>query len=206
MSEIVGIFPTPVMICRGVIEPELVSALIRQFDESETGANVRTTLLSHTPMTNPRAHENYMAVLGRVAPKLREYGEAMLGEELDWGVKEIWLNRMESGGAQKMHNHANSFISGVVYLTEVDASASTVFHKNLNHSTFVMQNENKRCKIGPYNAPIFRMPAARPGDMILFPSYMMHEVPPNQGQTRMTAAFNALPAKLDSWGYLVNFR
>ncbi len=206
MDQIVGIFPTPLMLSRQAIPAELVAALVKQFDETATGPNVRTALLAHTPMTNPRGHENYQAVLRHVSPKMREFGEAMLGEAMGWGIKEIWINKMEQGGAQKMHNHANSFISGVIYLTEVHASAATVFHRHTSHTTFVMQNENKRCKIGPYNSPIFRMPEVAPGDMVLFPSYMMHEVPPNQGGPRLTAAFNALPERLDSWGYLVKFR
>ncbi|MGF1447137.1 MAG: putative 2OG-Fe(II) oxygenase [Pikeienuella sp.] len=206
MDDIIGIFPTPIMISRRALSEALVAALIRQFDETATGPNVRTALLSHTPMENPRAHENFVAVVREVAPKVTEYGEALLGERINWGTKEIWINRMEQGGAQKMHNHANSFISGVIYLTGVHASAATVFHRHTSHTTFLMQNENKRCKIGPYNSPIFRMPEVEPGDMVLFPSYMMHEVPPNQGEPRMTAAFNALPERLDSWGYMVQFR
>jgi uncharacterized protein (TIGR02466 family) len=157
-------------------------------------------------MENPRSHENYMAVLGHVGPRIRTYGVSLLGESLNWGVKEIWINRMDTGGAQKMHNHANSFVSGVIYLSEVDASAATVFHRQVGQQTFLMQNENKRCQISAYNSPIFKMPAANPGDMVLFPSYVMHEVPPNQGAPRYTAAFNALPERLDSWGYTLSFR
>lgn len=41
--------------------------------------------------------------------------------------------------------------------------------------------------------------------MILFPSYVMHAVPPNQGPRRITLAINALPTQLDSWGYVVKF-
>lgn len=206
MTDILGIFPTPVMLVRKAIAAELVSALIEHHATTKKGPNVRTGLLTHTPMETPRAHHVYLDVLKAVAPKLRDYGEALMGEALDWGVKEIWVNRMDHGGAQKMHNHANSFISGILYLTECDPSAATVFYRNVSPATFVMQNENKHCKIGPYNTPIFRTPEVSPGDMVLFPSYIMHEVPPNQGQERYTAAFNALPARLDSWGYVVNFR
>jgi hypothetical protein len=41
--------------------------------------------------------------------------------------------------------------------------------------------------------------------MILFPSYMLHAVPPNQGQERITVAMNALPNRLKSWDYEVRF-
>ena len=41
--------------------------------------------------------------------------------------------------------------------------------------------------------------------MILFPSFLMHAVPPNQGPRRITMSFNAIPSQLDSWGYVVKF-
>lgn len=205
-DEIVSLFPTPVMIARGAIPADLVASLVSQFDGAETGANVRTALLSHTPMAPPRSHENYRAAMDHILPRLRAYGVTLMGEELAWAVKEIWMNRMVEGGAQKMHNHANSFVSGVIYLTEVDPSAATVFYRPTATTSFVMSNENKRCEIGPYNAPVFRMPATAPGDMVLFPSYLLHEVPPNRGEPRMSAAFNALPERLDSWGYTLNFK
>jgi len=47
--------------------------------------------------------------------------------------------------------------------------------------------------------------SAPPGDLVLFPSYMMHAVPPNQGGRRITLSFNAIPGGLDSWGYAIKF-
>jgi hypothetical protein len=40
---------------------------------------------------------------------------------------------------------------------------------------------------------------------MLFPSYLMHAVPANAGERRITMAFNAIPTHLDSWGYRVAF-
>ncbi|MBI2733849.1 MAG: hypothetical protein HYX44_11275, partial [Aquabacterium sp.] len=48
-------------------------------------------------------------------------------------------------------------------------------------------------------------PAPQPGDLVLFPSYLMHAVPPNEGERRITLALNAIPVRLDSWGYAVQF-
>ena len=48
-------------------------------------------------------------------------------------------------------------------------------------------------------------PAPAPGDLVLFPSYVLHAVPPNQGERRITLSFNAIPGGLDSWGYAVKF-
>lgn len=206
MADIIGMFPTPILIGRQAIPFDLVQALIAQYQATQTDPNVRDARLGHTPVADPRSHENYVAVLRHVAPLVRAYGKALLGEELGWAIKEIWINRMETGGAQKMHNHANSFVSGVIYLTDCHPSAATVFHRHVGQNTFFLENQNPRCTVGPFNSPIFTMPPVAPGDLVLFPSYIMHEVPPNQGAPRMTAAFNALPERLDSWGYELRFR
>jgi hypothetical protein len=41
--------------------------------------------------------------------------------------------------------------------------------------------------------------------LVLFPSYLMHAVPPNPGPLRISLAFNAIPTGLNSWGYAVSF-
>jgi hypothetical protein len=41
--------------------------------------------------------------------------------------------------------------------------------------------------------------------VVLFPSYLMHAVPTNPGVRRITMAFNAIPASLESWGYKITF-
>jgi ectoine hydroxylase-related dioxygenase (phytanoyl-CoA dioxygenase family) len=48
-------------------------------------------------------------------------------------------------------------------------------------------------------------PAPDPGDVVLFPSYLMHAVPTNPGPRRISLAFNAIPTQLDSWGYRISF-
>ena len=35
---------------------------------------------------------------------------------------------------------------------------------------------------GPYNADKWISPAPSPGDLVLFPSYLLHAVPPNEGE------------------------
>ena len=56
-----------------------------------------------------------------------------------------------------------------------------------------------------YSADKWISPAPDAGDVALFPSYLMHAVPPNAGETRITMAFNAIPTRLDSWGYAITF-
>jgi ectoine hydroxylase-related dioxygenase (phytanoyl-CoA dioxygenase family) len=58
---------------------------------------------------------------------------------------------------------------------------------------------------GPYNAEKWVSPEPEPGDVVFFPSYLMHAVPGNPGDRRITLAFNAIPRSLDSWGYRIGF-
>ena len=104
-----------------------------------------------------------------------------------------------------MHNHANSFISGVVYLTPTDPSSQTVFMKSPGGSEFMFRNDHQQMTPGQFSADKWLSPRPDPGDLVLFPSYLMHAVPPNQGERRITLALNAIPAQLNSWGYSIRF-
>ena len=119
-----------------------------------------------------------------------------------------WVHLMgvlDAGGRQAMHNHANSFISGIVYLTPTHPGSQTVFMKSPGGHDFVFKNDHKGVTPGEFSADKWVSPAPEPGDMILFPSYLLHAVPPNQGERRITLSFNAIPAQLDSWGYVIRF-
>jgi uncharacterized protein (TIGR02466 family) len=112
---------------------------------------------------------------------------------------------MDTGGRQAMHNHANSFISGVVYLTPTHPGSQTVFMKSPGGTDFLFKNDHAGMTPGEFNADKWVSPAPKPGDMVLFPSYLMHAVPPNQGERRITLSFNAIPAQVNSWGYVTRF-
>jgi len=104
-----------------------------------------------------------------------------------------------------MHNHSNSFISGILYLTPTDPSSRTVFFRGFGDRGFVFTNTHKETAIGQFNAEKWISPEPEVGDMILFPSYLLHAVPLNQGNLRVSMAFNAIPERLQAWGYGISF-
>jgi uncharacterized protein (TIGR02466 family) len=120
-------------------------------------------------------------------------------------VKELWVNVLQHGGQQAVHNHANCFVSGILYLTPSDASAQTVFLRGMGGSDFAFRNAHAGVAAGRFHAEKWVSPAPQPGDLLLFPSYLLHEVPANHGGERVTLAFNAIPQRLDAWGYAVSF-
>jgi hypothetical protein len=183
----------------------LADALAASLSAKALQENNSSNQLSHTSMLRPKDDPLLVEAAAFIDPKLVDFGALMFGERMPWSLKEMWLNVLDTGGRQAMHNHANSFISGVLYLTPTHASSCTVFMKSPGGIDFVFRNEHAAMTPGPFSADKWISPEPQPGDLVLFPSYLMHAVPPNAGQRRITLAFNAIPAKLESWGYTIAF-
>ncbi len=205
MDELIGLFPTPFMRAPAVLGRPLVSGLIDHFAAQATRDNNTSPKLAHTEMLRPSDSPLFIEAASLITPKLADFGVQLFGERMGWSLKEIWVNVLDTGGHQAMHNHANSFISGVVYLTSTHPGSQTVFMKSPGGTDFLFKNDHKGMTPGEFNADKWISPAPQPGDMVLFPSYLLHAVPPNQGERRISLAFNAIPSRLDSWGYVISF-
>jgi len=205
MGDVIGLFPTPVMRVERLLDEASVAAYVDRIKALQRTTNAKTNLLCHTEIVDPDKDESFSRLGNVLHDQLVAFGSVLFGEELRWSVKEIWFNVMETGGFQSIHAHANSFISGILYLTKLHPTSRTVFTKSLGGTDFVFSNYNKNAKVGPYNGVKWFLPDASPGDLFLFPSYLLHEVPPNQGGQRITIAFNAIPERLESSGYSIRF-
>ncbi|MEC5386755.1 TIGR02466 family protein [Uliginosibacterium sp. H3] len=205
MDQIIGLFPIPFMRAPAVLDAALVRGLAEHFTAQAVQENNASGNLSHTRMLRPDESPLLGQAAALITPKLSEFGALLFGERMGWAIKEMWVNVLDEGGRQAMHNHANSFISGVVYLTPTHPESRTVFMKSPGGTDFAFRNDHAGTAQGPYNADKWVSPAPDPGDMALFPSYLMHAVPPNQGERRISMAFNAIPARIESWGYSITF-
>ncbi|MDQ2779898.1 MAG: 2OG-Fe(II) oxygenase family protein [Pseudomonadota bacterium] len=204
-DEVIGLFPTPLLRARGALPPALVQALVAHFSEHGVHENNASQSLSHTQMLRPQDSALFVEAATLITPKLVDFGALLFGERMGWSIKEMWVNFLDAGGRQAMHNHANSFASGIVYLTSTHADAQTVFMKSPGGTDFAFRNDHAKTERGPYSADQWISPAPEPGDLLLFPSYLMHAVPPNPAGRRISLAFNAIPTRLDSWGYTIAF-
>jgi hypothetical protein len=205
MHEVVPLFPTPFMRARAALPPNLVDGLVTHFAAMASEANNSSANLVHTTMLKPSDSPLLVEAAELITPLLVEFGALLFGERLGWSLKEMWVNIMDRGGRQAMHNHANSFISGVTYLTPTHLDARTVFMKPPAGHDFLFKNDHAGVVTGPYNADKWISMPAEPGDTVFFPSYLLHAVPANPGERRITLAFNAIPTALDSWGYSIRF-
>src|SRR5687768_16023513 len=201
MPEIIALFPTPFMRSTGVLDSPLVDGLVEHFGKSVDRPNSSSPNLSHTSLLRPSDSPMLIEAAASLSPLLPEFGALMFGERLGWSLKEMWVNVLDRGGRQATHNHANSFISGVVYLTPTHPDARTVFMKPMGGTDFSFKNDHAGVATGQYNADKWVSMPPQAGDAVFFPSYLLHAVPANPGARRISLAFNAIPTRLDSWGY-----
>lgn len=101
-------------------------------------------------------------------------------------MTQSWANYTEPGRFHHKHNHPNSFVSGVFYVS-CDSNLDTIcFYKS----------EYEQIKIFTENSNIFNADSCcfsiAVGDLFLFPSSALHAVPVvNAESTRISIAFNS---------------
>src|SRR5260370_28754403 len=205
MDQSEPLFPIPRVGSAGVLGPDLNGAAVAAIREDRNESNLRSDQLFHTEVADPRDNKLFQEIAELVGPKLVDFGVLLFGEKLRWTVKEMWTNMLETGGSQTLHSHANSFVSGIIYLTPSHPACRTVFMRPLGGSDFSFRHHTRSAAMGPFNAGKYVLREAEPGDLVLFPSYLYHQVPRNQGEPRLTIAVNAMPDYLDCWGYRIRF-
>src|SRR2546421_12381364 len=142
MDEVFGLFPTPFLRAQGTLSARLVHGLVQHFSALALSGNKASKNLSHTVMLRPGDSPLLVEAATLITPKIVDMGALMFGERLGWSIKEMWVNVLDTGGLQSMHNHANSFVSGVVYLTRTHPGSQTVFMKSSGSTEFVFKHEH----------------------------------------------------------------
>lgn len=102
-------------------------------------------------------------------------------------ITQSWFNYSENGQWHHMHTHPNSFVSGVFYLNTNSDDKIFFYRSEWKQISFPPKDWN------PYNSESWWFDAIK-GSLILFPSSLMHNVPPVQGDdTRISLSFNTFP-------------
>ncbi len=197
-----GLFPIPLYKVDGFASDALLSSLLEQAKSMTDSENSADNRLAHSLMLDPGSNRSFALVAEQVKEHLTAFGRVLLGSELNWFTKEMWLNRLQPGGSQFMHSHANSFVSGVLFVDTPHETARTLFRRPSGGAEFVFKND---VPLGHAASDNWVLPEATAGDLILYPSYLLHGVPPNEGGYRTSLAFNAIPDRLDSLGYQIGF-
>jgi uncharacterized protein (TIGR02466 family) len=180
-NKIIDLFPTPLYITNinEQINPRYKEYLL----------NIPTI----ANMGNTRSEDGYILndpMFGELKEfiklNIKEYIIKIYGDiDLDVYITQSWANCTGPKQFHHKHHHPNSFLSGVFYINAVNGEDMIKFYKD-KPSLFDIHAE----KANNYNSQDVVI-LVETGDLIIFPSNFMHEVPPTtSNETRISIAFN----------------
>ena len=108
-------------------------------------------------------------------------------------IGNIWVNVNEYGHSNQAHHHANCVLSGVFYAhTEYNEQAGSIVFKHPASDLMAYNWANiQKGEYIPENSLNWRFDC-KPGDLIIFPSWLIHHVQPNLALNykRISISFN----------------
>ena len=174
------LFPTPV----------LVFNLNRKFTQDEhdvfldNASSVTNSSFNHMSTNRNVLDDNRMSEIKLfVQQSIDKYKSNIMKikTKSELYITESWTVYLNNGQSVHSHNHANSIVSGVLYYN--DAKISFVNDKR----PFLWFDESE---FNEFNSNEHMMNLSQ-GDLILFPSSLVHFVKPiEQEKTRMSLSFN----------------
>ncbi|MGD9980665.1 MAG: TIGR02466 family protein [Hyphomonadaceae bacterium] len=100
----------------------------------------------------------------------------------------IWINVLEPGGAHSGHIHPHAVLSGTYYV-DVPANASALKLEDPRHVS--MMAAPPRREDAPESERTFVYVAPKAGDVLMWESFVRHEVPVNAARkARVSVSFN----------------
>jgi uncharacterized protein (TIGR02466 family) len=100
-------------------------------------------------------------------------------------ITQAWLNYTEPGQFHHRHAHANSYLSGVLYI-HAEKEDKIHFYKDVNYQNIKLTSE----EFNIYNSDSWWIPV-KTGDIVVFPSNFTHMVTNTESKnTRISLAFN----------------
>ncbi len=117
---------------------------------------------------------------------IKEYVDSLYeNKDLDVYITQSWANYTKPKEFHHKHSHPNSFISGVFYINAVKGEDMIKFHKDRTSFFSLITGQPNN-----YNSNDVAI-LVETGDLVLFPSSFVHEVPPTiSEETRISISFN----------------
>ena len=136
-------------------------------------------------------HKELSKIKNWIKEKIKKYATDVITNKSELIITNSWANRNDPGAGHPTHHHQNSIISGIFYLNVNDSMPPTQFYNR-----YLPMIQLLRTEYNSMNAEHVTAPMAN-GDLILFPSDIMHSVNINiTNEPRYTLAFNTFTKEL----------
>lgn len=120
---------------------------------------------------------------------------AAFAKELHWNLRKrkprcdsLWVNVLEGGGAHSSHIHPNAVISGTYYV-RVPEGAGPIVYEDPRLPQMMAAPPRKPSAPEAFRSHVSAAPA--PGTLLLWESWLRHEVPVNRAEgVRISVSFN----------------
>lgn len=142
--------------------------------------------LTDLPWRFPVFEEMAKALAAHVAEFTRDLEFDLEGKTLV--LEDIWINILPEGGTHSGHIHPHSVISGTTYV-KVPEGARSIKFEDPRHA--MMMAAPARKKDAREEMKSFVYPGPETGDVLLWESWLRHEVPMNMDEDdRISVSFN----------------
>ena len=189
----VPLFPSPII--QVMVDGDTSELL--DYDDRDTTVSSEQGI----PGVNQRVLELYPKTKKILLDTFTSVAHEVLGyKKRDYAITTSWITLNKKGEGSHHHRHNNSFWSGVYYYQEeYPEGTGKILFENPNSTAFDFAlQDNDIEHFNNMNALVLTV-EPKPNLLIMFPSYILHQVLPNNIDTeRCSLAFNTIP--LGSWG------
>lgn len=134
------------------------------------------------------------AVFAKLARLIERHAMAF-AKALHWDLRggkpivdTLWVNVLPEGGSHSSHLHTNACLSGTYYVTAPEGAGPIVF-EDPRHAMLMAAPPRKSS--APREMRTYVSEPATPGTLLLWESYLRHEVPLNRARgERISVSFN----------------
>jgi uncharacterized protein (TIGR02466 family) len=159
---------------------------VRWSKKNYVGGYSSYSSLTQLHHTSPNFAELEKGLRPHVKQMIKKLQWDLLGRKVE--MTTCWANRMGKGTHHTLHLHPLSVLSGVYFVATPQGSSR--FKMEDPRMERLMASPPRKTNSDRKNRPYIEFDP-RPGDFILFESWMKHEVPPHRGdKPRVSISFN----------------
>ena len=184
-----------------LVESLFVCPLIRTYIQEDTNVlNDIKDFSVPSKVTDMRVLEKYPDIKKIILDKFYAVADKAGYAKREYVITTSWITWTSNGDISQIHNHRNSFWSGVYYFQDEypEGSATIQFFNPLEKLSDVVMMGSDLTERNPINSSGWEF-NPEPKQLIFFPSYLEHQVMKHTiDKIRCSLAFNIMP--MGKWG------